>query len=306
MAALGSGAGKPQEVAAATKIYSYTYGRDCKRTWHALGQHAREKMGLRSMTRLNAEHVRSFLESKIAQGVTYDTFAKICAHIGKFENALGLLAAAKGYADKATYDFRAVTQDKDLRDKAKGQLSRWQKDTPNRCFVDAAGVIAEIEAGSGEHAQDYALSARLQLEGGCRQREASLIRPAQLLGLGHDEHTGKEVGRVKLLASDTKGGKEREIQITPRTYAALEKAVERAQAQGQVWRVPTHGYRAAVSRAAQRAGESERGTHSLRYGYAAGRFSELLEHGQVHEEAIQTVSWEMGHERADITLHYLR
>lgn len=60
------------------------------------------------------------------------------------------------------------------------------------------------------------------------------------------------------------------------------------------------------SRAAQRALGWSEGAHGLRHSYAQERLSEVQAQGYTYEQALETVSQEMGHFRPDITLTYLR
>ena len=62
----------------------------------------------------------------------------------------------------------------------------------------------------------------------------------------------------------------------------------------------------AFSAASQRALGWSRGGHGLRHRYAQERLDELQRTGLSQEQALETVSQEMGHFRADITLVYLR
>ena len=48
------------------------------------------------------------------------------------------------------------------------------------------------------------------------------------------------------------------------------------------------------------------GSHGLRWSYAQERHNEVQQHGYTYEQSLSIVSQELGHERADITEHYLR
>jgi hypothetical protein len=64
-------------------------------------------------------------------------------------------------------------------------------------------------------------------------------------------------------------------------------------------------YREAIKEAAEKTEQDYTGSHGLRWNFAVERMEELQGTGMTYEERLQEVSWEMGHERADITLHYL-
>jgi integrase len=272
----------PSNVAAQTAIYSYSYAENAKDTWHKLGHHARAEHNLRDMTRLGPEHVRSFLESRIEAGIRYDTFAKEAAHIGKLENALQALDGQERGLREATSSAREV---------AKQSLDR--STPPPRSFQNPERVLDHLSG-------DYHLIGRLQLEGGMRQEEASLVRANQLGGIKPDPATGKERGVVRL--TNTKGGKPREARISPKTYHQLERRLQTGPL-----KVAGSTYRGKLAQAARQADEEHSGSHSLRYAFAAERYHECIaDGGMTHEQAMQQTSWDLGHERAGMTAHYLR
>jgi integrase len=99
-----------------------------------------------------------------------------------------------------------------------------------------------------------------------------------------------------------KRGKEREIGVSPETYARLEKEV----AEGTRFEFDKAAYRADLKEAAAMTGQEYEGSHGLRWSWAQERHSELQERGMTYEQSLSVVSQEMGHERGDITEHYLR
>lgn len=269
-------------VAQQTNIHSFKYAEDCKDTWHKLGHYARQEHGLKDMTQLSDRHVQSFLEKKIDDVTKYDSWNKIASHVNKLENAL------RDFTQKE-HDLRHVTDR--VRDVAKSELDR--SEPPVKGYENPKSVIDNIKN------EDAQLTAKLQLEGGCRREEAVQVKNEQLKGLADDPATGGRKGVVEL--TDTKGGKEREIYISPRTYAQLEERT-----QNDTFKISENSYSKHVQEAAAEAGESQSGTHDFRYNFAAERYNQCVEHGLNNEQALQQTSWELGHERADITLHYLR
>ena len=289
-----------EALAEATGLHSYSYARDCKDTWHRLGRFAKERFHLKDMTKLNAEHVEHYLLKRIKDGIAYASWKKEAAHIGKFENALREFASTKSETEFDSPGIRIAALDPELRYMARETLARSNKTFGH--FDNPEAVMERLESVSHP---DFALAARVQLEGGARCREACLIAEKQLHGLAEDSLTSRMQGQIHL--TDTKGGKPRTIQVSTELYADLEKAIARNGA----FHVSMGSYAKAVRTAARAAGEVLGGTHAFRYCFARRRYKELTmpSHagaGLTHEAAIQQVSWEMGHERADITLLYLR
>lgn len=276
----------PGQIASSTGIFSYSYAESCRNTWFELARFAKSEFGLKDMTQIRAEHVQKFMQHR-AETVSRGTWNKEAAHVGKFGDAVRLYLAGQG-VERPVDDYRAA-----LGEIRKGVLQSLPKVEASRGFSDPKAVISALSG-------PYRLVASVQYEGGARLREAAQIKPEQLRGLTRDTVSGREVGRI--LLTDTKGGKIREIQVRPSTYREIHSYMEK----NGILKVGRSTYRAEVGKAATSAGESARGTHDFRYCYAQERYGECIRSGMVGLVAMQQVSWEMGHERADITIHYLK
>ena len=139
----------------------------------------------------------------------------------------------------------------------------------------------------------YQLAARLQYEGGCRRDELATVRKANLCGDGQFDVRGK-------------GGKIRRITVSQKTY---EQFTQVLQHQGQI---PMHkqsyynGYLDSLKKASAETGQKYTGSHGLRWNYAQDRMRSFQKEGGSYEGGLIFVSREMGHERGEITEHYLR
>jgi site-specific recombinase XerD len=280
-------------VASRTGIYSYRTAEVYKDTWHSLGQFCKDNFGLKDMSRISNEHVQAYLEYKVEQGVSYKTFQRECAAIRKFEVALQSFhdkyAGIKYQLEQRNINFSETIGA--VRETAKEVLNR---ELCERGYVDAKEVITNIKSESAQ------LAASVQYEGGARLSEATWIKENQLKGYVVDKISGEEKGVIHL--DNTKGGKERDIMVSKETYSNLKAYIN----QHGEFRISKSSYAKQVADAAQRCGEQVKDTHSFRYNFAQSRYNQYLEAGYTHEQSLQGVSWEMGHERADISLHYLR
>ncbi|MBS3755674.1 MAG: site-specific integrase [Desulfobacterales bacterium] len=101
---------------------------------------------------------------------------------------------------------------------------------------------------------------------------------------------------------DTKGGKPRDIQVSKQTYSQLRRTIE----ENGNFQVNQKTYQSKVNAAAKLTGEQRTGTHDFRYNFAQNLYNQYVESNLNNVQAQQAVSWEMGHERADITKIYLR
>jgi integrase len=127
----------------------------------------------------------------------------------------------------------------------------------------------------------------------------SLIKAEQLSGLNSDSITENLKGHITI---QSKGGKENVLKISPETYAKLEHHIR----QNGEFKIDKDSYMADLQNASVNTNQQYNGSHGLRWSFAQERFQEIQQHGYTYEQALTQISHELGHERADITEHYLR
>jgi len=267
-------------------VYSYSTADAYRDVWRACMDYAKENQGIKSIENLSGTAVRDFLVSKVDQGVAHATFSQYASACEKLEVALNRYAEQHGGTGRE-YEFS--TDIKGARNVAVN-LERFEG---SRAYADPDRLVAAIEK------EQHHLAASIQREGGCRISEANHITMGQLQGMREDPRTGELKGWVDV---EGKGGKEREIGVSPETYARIETAV----ANGARFEFDKDSYRQALKEAAGKTGQEYEGSHGLRWSWAQERHAQLQERGQTYDQSLSQVSREMGHERADITEHYLR
>ncbi len=252
--------------------------------WREILRHAKAERGLKDSELLSGEDVRKYLVEKIEDGVAHATISKYFAASEKLELALNREAQKKGAERK--YDFSADL--KMVRQEAK-DLARFEG---SRAYVAPELLVSAV------HGEQYNLAASMQREGGARVSEVNHLTKDHLRGLQPDSQTGAAKGWAYIKG---KGGKKRDIGFSGETYARLEKAVEIGR-----FEFDKNAYRQELKAAAERTGQKYEGSHGLRWSWAQERHQELQQHGLSYEQALSQISQEMGHERSDITEHYLR
>ena len=282
-----SGARTWSDLGRQLKIYSYRTAEVYKDTWHQAGHWIKENIGVKDMERVSGEHIKSYLESRIADGVKYSTFQREAAALSKFENALNMYATQT--EKEGEYNFREAIQD--VRYEASQVLD---KTVGTRAYENPKELISHIEN------DNFKTAASVQYEGGARLNEVWRVETNDLRGIRMDPHTEEFRG---WLEAEGKGGKVREISVSVETYHAVERVL---QENGGNMHFDKNEYREILKEAAEVSGQDYAGSHGLRWNFAQERMEELQEHtSMTYEERLQEVSWEMGHERADITEHYL-
>lgn len=266
-------------------VYSYSTADSYRDVWRSCLDYAKENANIRDIEKLSGEAVRAFLESKIEQGVARSTFGQYAAAAEKLEVALNRYAEKHGSGRE--YSFSRDIQE------ARQAASGLAKFEGSRAYQNPDRLVSSV--GSGQHN----LAAALQREGGARISEINHVTKDQLRGLRADPHSGVVKGWIHV---EGKGGKEREVGVSPGTYARLSAEV----AGGTRFEFDKNAYRADLKEAAVRTGQSYEGSHGLRWSWAQERHSELQQFGMTYDQSLTEVSREMGHERGDITEHYLR
>lgn len=279
--ARSSGAKTWHEVGKKMWIYSYGTADTYKDIWHEFARFAKAGMGLKDLEKTTADHVKNFLSHKIEGGILRSTYRKIASAMEKYEVALNMYSQKNSRGREYGFGFAIKEASKIARNKLK------RIDTP-RAYDNPKILIDSLANDT------HCLVASIQHEGGARISEAALIKKQQLRGI--------KDGKGTINLNFTKGGKERQINLNSETYQRLEKHIEK---NGEL-SVDKNLYRHDLRRATERSGQDYKGSHGFRWSYAQERMDYLQKNAHTFEQALTIVSNEMGHNRADITNHYLR
>lgn len=271
-------------IAERTDLYSVKTVNNYLQRWVELGTWAKTQLGIKNMENLTSDAVRQFLAEKLELSVSYSHFSQYCSAINKLERALNSYTVNAG--KDATHTLKDFA---DLRAEARIELPRFEG---SRAYSDTQGLLRALSGNSR-------LVAMIQLESGTRVAEASNIKAEQLRGISVDPHTGREVASFGFVG---KGGKENTAHLSVATYRELERVI---QASDGDLKVNSNSYRSNIKAAAVQTGQKYSGSHGLRWNFARNRVAELQNHGVGHTQSLGIVSSEMGHNRIEITLHYL-
>ncbi len=176
----------------------------------------------------------------------------------------------------------------------------------------------QVQAIAARQSARNALATEIARAAGLRAHELHTLRPAgERPPSGHREwsperFTGREGVRYTVQG---KGGLVREVSL-PRDLADRLEAVRRpdpVEILDRGVRYVSHydvgggnAWSRSFGAASERALGWSTGAHGLRHSYAQERMAELQSSGLAYTRALETVSQELGHFRADITRAYLR
>ena len=268
-------------------IHSYATADAYRDVWRQVASFAKSEFKVKDIEMLQGKHVQAYLESRIADSIAHATFMKEAAACEKLE------AALNGYAEFRqtgnSYDF---TQNiKEVRSDAHIMLRRFEG---SRAYEDPERLVAAVKN------PDHRLVARMQYESGARISECNHLKKKNLRGILRDPITGKTKGVIYV--TKAKGGLNGEKYLSPATYQTLESAVQ----VGDRFEFNKNMYRNSLRTAAEATGQRYNGSHGLRWNFARQRFQAIQQSGYSYEKAMAQVSVELMHQRADITLHYLK
>ena len=264
------------EIGQNTGIYSYSTADDYREIWISAGRYAKVHFGLKDIEDITGAHLQAFLAAKIEEGVKHATFMQYAAGLEKL--AVALKMYAESHDTGKVYDFSG---DIDVaRKKAHKTLQRFDG---VRSYENPKELIEKLED------PIHKLIATIQYIGGARLDEVYGIMPDSLMADNRVTVKGK-------------GGKIRDIRIRPEHYAHLEEHLNK---EGH-FRFDKGKYLYHLKKASEESKQQYNASHGLRWNFAQNRMQEVQKNGKVYEQGLVIVSQEMGHERADITEHYLK
>ncbi len=276
--ARANGAKTWHEVGKQINVYSYKSADQYRDIAKELMSYAKKEFNVQDIEKISSEHIQSYLESKIADGIKYSTFQKYAAALEKLEVALNKYAQDRQTNNKYNFDIKAV------RKQASEVLEKTQV---TRAYENPKSLIENIPNG------DYKIIAQAQYEGGFRVSELNRMSQKNFIG----DNT--------FFVISGKGGKDREVALSRETYNSLKALLDKAGSDNK-FKFDMDKYRETLKESAARTNQEYTGSHGLRWNFAQEKFMYLQKQGKTYEESLQTVSNLLGHERPDITEHYLR
>lgn len=269
------------------KVASYKTMESYRLVWNNFFNYLKEHWGIKDFEKIESIHVQAYMDYKIEYYPSKQYLEKISAAIGKLEVALELFAK-NIHGKKRDYDFsiRQIILDS-ARD-----LNYVANNYRNRAYSNPLLLISNLKN------QTHKIAAKIQYEGGARLEGVALIKKDQLLGFKIDEITNLEKG---VLFTKEKGGKEGEVLISTKTYSSLQGTFLK----NRVFRIKPQAYYADIKEAAILSNEPREASHGLRWSFAKRRMLEYAKAGFSYQDSLQQVSYEMKHNRASITTHYL-
>ena len=269
------------------KVASYKTMESYRSTWNNFFNYLKEHWGIKDFERIEAQHIQAYMDYKIEYYPSKQYLEKISASLGKLELALKLFAK-NIHNESREYDF-SIRQT--LLDEAR-DLKYVANNYHNRAYNNPELLISNLKNPL------HKLTATIQYEGGARIEGVALVKPEQLLGNRLDAITNTQKG---VIFTKEKGGKEGEVLVSLDTYNKLENYLS----QNPKFKINRQSYYIDIKQAAILSNETPEASHGLRWNFAKRRMFEYAKSGYSYAQSLQEVSYEMKHNRASITEHYL-
>lgn len=259
-------------------IISYNTAEAYKDVWHQAANFCKTNYGVKNIEKLSSENMSGFLAAKVNGGIAKSTFQQYSAACEKLEVALNM------YANKFNTGNSYVFDLSDIRAYSNDKLDG---NKHSRAYYDPMAVIGALEGRSE-------IIASIQYEGGARVSEVLSLRLDNFLA------------NNRVLLDNTKGGLDRVISLPSEVY---QRGLAHVANNGGRFigdediKTAADKYRLDLKTVA---GCGYQGSHGLRWNFAQESYARHIKNGMTPEQALATVSKELGHTRSDITLHYLK
>ncbi|MGD9553935.1 MAG: hypothetical protein AB7V28_06005 [Arcobacteraceae bacterium] len=269
------------------KVASYKTMESYRSIWNNFFNYLKEHWCIKDFEKIESQHIQTYMDYKIEYYPSKQYLEKISAALGKLEIALKLFAK-NIHNEIREYDF-SIRQT--LLDEAR-DLKYVANNYHNRAYNNPELLISNLTNPL------HQLAAKIQYEGGARIEGAALIKLGQLLGTKLDTITKIKKG---IIFTKEKGGKEGEVLISLETYEELENYLSKH----QKFKINHQAYYEDIKQSALLSNETPEASHGLRWNFAKRRMLEYAKAGYSYADSLQEVSYEMKHNRASITEHYL-
>lgn len=268
-------------------IASYNTASTYRKIFENSFHYFREHWKIKDPEKITPEMVAAYMDYKVGYYPSKQYLEKISAAMGKLEIALNRYSLQK-YGIESNYNFsirlHILNESRDLELVADNYKNRAYKNPMYLIY----GLSEPL----------HRLAASIEYEGGARLEGCAFIKREQLCGYRRDPITGVVMG---IIHTREKGGKEGYVRILTPTYEWLKKYI----LEYGCFKIDRQKYAADIRKTCEFLEIKANGSHGLRWNFAKRRMMEYAKSGYTYEQSLQGVSWEMKHNRASITEHYL-
>ena len=258
--------------------------------WENMGNYLKEHWKLKDFEKITAEHIDAYISYKIEYYPSIQYLEKIVSALGKLQDALERFAI-NIHGKERSYDF-SIRKNKLHYARVQNLVANGYH---NRVYEDPYLVIKNLSC------NEHKIAAIIQLIGGARSEGVTLIKKDQLITNDYYDEIMDQ--KVATIMTKEKGGKEGEVIVHLGVYTWLERYYEDNDT--NAFKISYQAYANDIRETCLSLGIKPEGSHGFRWTFAQNRVRAYQDKGYSYEQALQAVSWEMKHFRADITEHYV-
>lgn len=238
---------------------------------------AQKNYGKKDLQAITGEEIKAFVQSKVDAGLKERSISTYISQLEKIRYSLDNMPKQEKRGHLQLFTREDLVECKEI---AKGGKESIHK---NRAYRDPLKLIDAIQD------EKCKIVAEIQCRYGLRISEARKLNEANFI----DENTIKVRG---------KGG----FEILKTLADGLVERIRAIFKKEKRLFVTERVYNEVLKKASKDSSQRYQGSHGLRYNYAQNQYAKLLIQGYDPIEAQKMVSEEMGHHRADITMHYIK
>lgn len=258
-------------------IHSYNSKRIIEARCGELYDYVREKFNKKDLQAVSGEEIKSFIQNKIDGGLKKRSIDTIISQLEKIRSSLDMMEKHKKKGHENLFTREDLEACKVMAENGKASEHK------NRAYKNPDKLINAIRD------EKCKIVAELQCDYGLRVSEANKLN-------------AKNFKEPDLIEVRGKGG----YYILKRLKEDIAERIKEVVLKEGKFFVSQKVYRLELEKACKATRQAFQNTHGLRYNYAQSKYIEYLQQGYAPLEAQKMVSEEMGHHRADITMHYIK
>ncbi len=259
------------------KVHSLNSKDEVLRTAKDLAKFTREHFKIKDMQAITNPHIQSFINNKIENELTYRSISTYISHLEKIQIGLSKFEQKLESHNHLFNREGLIKARQTAKEQALGNIHI------NRAYDNLNSIQSYLES------KEAQISFQLQKQHGLRVTEATLLRLNQLKG-------------NNILTIQGKGGYKQDIQLSKELYNEINNHIR---INGS-FKIEYNKYTKELKEAVSQSNQKWNSTHGIRYNFAQSKYQELMTIGKTDFQARQQVSTLMGHNRVEITNHYLR
>lgn len=240
-----------------------------------LARFVKKEFFVHDMQAITNKHIQSYISWKIESDVSYRSISTYISQLEKIQVGLSKMEK-KIESHNNLFDRSGLLL---ARETARKQAFR--NPHKNRAYNNLNAIRSYLVSNEAK------IAFELQKEHGLRVSEATTIREKQML-------------KHNTIIVQGKGGYKLNKYLTKDLYDSIKKYIDK----NGSFKISYVRYTKELKSAVEKSNQVWHSSHGIRYNYAQRTYKEFIDKGLTNAQALQEVSYLMGHNRSEITSVY--